>query len=247
MQNDFHFLHKYLTTQNTELFFTDKAIFVEGTTERILLPAMMKKITPSENNVPLYSQYISIIEMGGAHAHIFNQFLDFIGVKTLIITDIDSCKDNRGKCCVVEGTHSSNSGLNYFFKNQETPPSLSELISKTAEQKTFQFQGNTCQPKEEGTVRIAYQTEEGNYHARSFEDAFLHCNRDFITNNTELKNHFSQNNRENIAEENAYILAESLHSTKAEFATYILYFSSEDYSNWNIPQYIKEGLEWLQQ
>ncbi|MGL4676636.1 MAG: ATP-dependent nuclease [Brevinema sp.] len=246
MKNDFHFLHKYLTTQNTELFFTDKAIFVEGTTERILLPAMMKKITPLQNNAPLYSQYISIIEMGGAHAHIFNQFLDFIGVKTLIITDIDSCKDNK-KCCVAEGIRSSNSGLNYFFKNQETPSSLQELTSKTGEQKTFQFQNGIWQPNKDGNLRITYQIKENDYHARSFEDAFIHCNRDFITNNEDLKNHFSQNNRENITEENAYILAERLRSTKAEFAADILYCSLEDYSNWNIPQYIKEGLEWLQQ
>jgi len=40
----FKFLKQYLTLHRAELFFADKAIFIEGDTERILLPAMMKKI-----------------------------------------------------------------------------------------------------------------------------------------------------------------------------------------------------------
>ena len=40
----FAFLKQYLTLNRSDLFFADKAIFIEGDTERILLPAMMKKI-----------------------------------------------------------------------------------------------------------------------------------------------------------------------------------------------------------
>ena len=37
----FAFLKQYLTLNRSELFFADKAIFIEGDTERILLPAMV--------------------------------------------------------------------------------------------------------------------------------------------------------------------------------------------------------------
>lgn len=40
----YRFLKQYLTLMNSELFFADKAIFVEGDTERILLPLMMQKV-----------------------------------------------------------------------------------------------------------------------------------------------------------------------------------------------------------
>ena len=40
----YKFLKQYLTLHRSELFFADKAIFIEGDTERILLPAIMKKL-----------------------------------------------------------------------------------------------------------------------------------------------------------------------------------------------------------
>ena len=64
----FGFLCQYLTTQNSELFFADKAIFIEGTSERILLPAIIKKMH-RENENTLFTQYLSVIEMGGSHSH----------------------------------------------------------------------------------------------------------------------------------------------------------------------------------
>ena len=38
------FLKQYITINRSELFFADKAILIEGDTERILLPAIIKKL-----------------------------------------------------------------------------------------------------------------------------------------------------------------------------------------------------------
>ncbi len=65
--NHFKFLKQYLTLNCAEVFFADKAILFEGDTERILLPAMMKKIDQEEispDAIPLLSQNISLIEVG---------------------------------------------------------------------------------------------------------------------------------------------------------------------------------------
>ncbi len=120
------------------MFFADKAIFIEGETERILLPAMMRKIDQLEKGdvIPLLSQNISIVEVG-AYSHIFERFIEFIGVKSLIITDIDSVKlvesrDKEGnvkknkdgkvilvprKCRVNgdRGTLTTNASLKFFY------------------------------------------------------------------------------------------------------------------------------------
>jgi len=66
---NFKFLKQYLTLNRAELFFADKAIFIEGDTERILLPAMMQIIDQEDKleenkNIPLLSQNISIVEVG---------------------------------------------------------------------------------------------------------------------------------------------------------------------------------------
>lgn len=135
-RNHFKFLKQYLTLNYSEIFFADKAILFEGETEGILLPAMLKKVDeehPSENDLPLLSQNISLIA-SGAYSQIFDEFLSFIGIKTLIITDIDSgkesiSKDKNGRdtkkivaCSIEEATHTTNGALLHYF---ETPLSKS--------------------------------------------------------------------------------------------------------------------------
>jgi hypothetical protein len=53
---------------------------------------MMKKIdkdNPDKPDKPLLSQNISIVEVGN-YANIFEKFINFIGTKSLVITDLNS-------------------------------------------------------------------------------------------------------------------------------------------------------------
>lgn len=79
------FLQQYMKLTHCDLFFADAAILVEGNVERLLLPLMIQKSAPDLNTC-----YISVIEVGGAFAHIFKSLINFLGLTTLIITDIDS-------------------------------------------------------------------------------------------------------------------------------------------------------------
>ena len=93
-EKQYQFLKQYLTISRAEIFFADKAILIEGDTERILMPTFMKKVDIEDNStsvLPLLSQNISIIEVG-AYSQIFEKFISFLGIKALIITDIDSIK-----------------------------------------------------------------------------------------------------------------------------------------------------------
>lgn len=134
----FKFVKQYLTLNRSELFFADKAICIEGDTERILMPMMMKKIdleAQEEKETPLLSQNISIIEIGGAYSHIFMPLFKFLGIKLLIITDIDAVEekkilDKNGKekityssCHPSKATYTSNASIRDFFKDDITSES----------------------------------------------------------------------------------------------------------------------------
>jgi len=243
---NFKFLKQYLTIHRAELFFSDKIIFIEGDTERILLPAIMKKLdlqnVGTKNYIPLLSQKISIVEVG-AHSKIFDKFLEFLGIKTLIITDIDSVKENgarrKTRCKVSEGTDTSNVSIKHFLPGK----SFEELKNITEEARVI-----SCG---DAKIYISYQNKESDYHARSFEDAFISLNIDYIQSKKEDFN--SLKNKEKFDDPNPdfYKIANYDEGDfkciikKSDFATDILYLSDENFTNWETPDYIKKGLLWL--
>lgn len=248
---EYHFLTQYLTISRAEIFFAEKAILIEGDTERMLIPAMMKKIDIEEaetckNNaekdpyLPLLSQNISIIEVG-AYSQIFDKFIAFLGIKTLIITDIDTIDVKGKKCRVAEGVSYSNSAISHYFGNV----TLDNLKSYTLNDKIFDKINNAWVVQSNGKLCIAYQTKENEYNARSFEDAFIHINRNFV--NTNRNEFIGLKNRESfdIANTDAYDLADNCVKKKTYFAMDILFHTNDKYDNWQIPSYIREGLLWL--
>lgn len=82
---DREFLQRYLKLTHCDLFFADAAILVEGNVERLVLPMMI-----SQGAKPLGAAYLSILEVGGAFAFRFRKLIEFIGLPTLIVTDLDS-------------------------------------------------------------------------------------------------------------------------------------------------------------
>ena len=80
-----NFLERYLKLTHCDLFFADAAVLVEGNVERILLPQMIAKAAPR-----LQSTYLTLLEIGGAFGHKFKALIEFLGLTTLIVTDLDS-------------------------------------------------------------------------------------------------------------------------------------------------------------
>lgn len=251
-EKSYKFLKQYLTLNISEIFFADKIIFIEGDSERILLPAMMKKIdNDEETDEKLLSQNISIIEIG-RHSKLFEKFLDFLQIKTLIITDIDSTrknKNNRYESCPVDDVNAirtSNDSIKYFFdKYIKNDDCLDELKSITSNDRVIKKVENNWEKDKNGNVMVQYQLKEKivNYYPRSFEDAFICVNQDFMKQNEfeSLKNKdFIETNPNDF-----YEIAQKCIDSKPSFAIEILLNSDENYSNWNIPSYIKEGLKWL--
>lgn len=261
-KKNYKFLKQYLTLHRAELFFADKAIFIEGDTERILLPAMMKKIDQESTDNPLLSQNISIIEVGN-YSHIFEKFINFLGIKSLIVTDIDSGMsktklaelkktdpDIKQKVRVSDPNASvtTNSSLQFFYRNEE----LFYFMSKPIDQLKLSNEAATGLWKVDlgGPLLCVYQTSEINsngvtYHARSFEDSFFHLNRQFIIDNKETFNSLRNISSFENSGMDAYELSEICIDKKPPFAIEILLNSKKDISNWQTPDYIKQGLLWL--
>ncbi len=218
------FLHQYMTLTRCDLLFADGAVLVEGTTERLILPTAFRKFD-EQNGSNLGGKYLSIMEVGGAYSHLFYKLVDFIDLRTLIITDLDSvdANNNRKKCKVSQGTHSSNASVNSWFDpDGGNRPILQDLQAKTIAEKSI------------GCRRIAYQIPhiDGGACGRSFEDAFILANPD--------KFGLTGQNAQDL-ETQAWELAQDI--KKSEFA---LKFAINE-MDWAIPRYIDDGLRWLGQ
>jgi len=215
------FLHKYLTLTRCDLFFADKAVLIEGTTERLLLPRIVELLDEEGVEPTLGSQYLSVIEVGGAYAHIFFDLLDFLEVPALVITDIDTVRANgEGNFTsinVCSGERSSNACIKSWFESTVTP---AQLLSMDDRRKTVSKR------------RIAYQLPEvdGGPCGRSFEDAFMLANPTL---------HPLTRTETSGREEEAWELAKDL--KKSDFALKYALTSV----TWQIPRYIKEGMRWL--
>lgn len=237
--DDKEFLHQYMTLTKCDLYFADKAIMVEGATERILMPRLREIVDRGlDASNKLARQYVTTIEVGGAYAHLFYPLIDFLELKTLVITDLDAVKpveklDKNGKpitthekCLVAEGKRTTNTAIRHFFKTDETAklPDLdpSDLIKKSDTEKT------------RGVRRIAYQIPEqkdGKACARSFEDALI------------LANPVSFGLTLEADAEQAWASAEALAKSESK-ADIALRFAIKEKS-WTAPRYIREGLAWL--
>lgn len=79
------FLQQYIKLTHCDLFFADAAVLVEGNVERLLLPSIIDRFVPA-----LQARHLTILEVGGAFAHRFETLVAFLGLPTLVITDLDS-------------------------------------------------------------------------------------------------------------------------------------------------------------
>lgn len=226
------FIRKYLTLTKCDLFFADKAIFIEGASERLLLPDMIAKcVTAGEFGsckYPLSAQYYALIEIGGAYAHKFIPFIEFLGIPCLILTDLDPVADRKGrdgkivKKSVVtgEGETTSNETIKWWVrKNKGLPDNdtskieLSEIIAMTSDDKT------------RGKCHIEFQTAEKGLCGHSLEEAIRNVNRKY----------YNLSNR--IGEKKLEFTGKS----KTDFALDLV----SKCSDYSVPDYIKSGLKWL--
>ena len=217
------FLQKYMKLSYCDLYFCDKAILVEGASERLLIPDMIRKCEESGvfGDGSLQSQYYTIAEVGGAYAHLFYDFVDYLGIPTLIITDIDFVNDNGRACQKNEARRSSNAAINKWCHDAfQIAVTTSIHIDRVIE-----LAGDENK-RINGLRRIEFQKEEGSFHPRSLEEAIINVNRNLFGKRPDEIIDFTEEG-----------------DKKTDFAIRLLYAPA--FSDYNIPSYIKDGLSWL--
>ena len=243
------FVIRYLNTTHNDLFFADATILVEGPAERMLIPHFIKN-----HHEVLDSCYITILEIGGSHAHRLKPLIEKLGLATLILTDLDSQKKyiDTSKNPPKEKYEKSQPkiGVDQITNNdtiKKWNPNLTgidELIKLKFEDKLLK----------DYPIRVAYQTEIDlsgtNVYPYTFEDALVLENIEKFKTITAtsglLKKMVEAANEDdkNIAAQKAYKAINRFGVKKAEFALDVLFF--EDPKELKVPTYIKEGLDWLE-
>ncbi|MCT4348328.1 ATP-dependent endonuclease [Vibrio sp. NC2] len=236
--NDLRFLKTHIKFKVSELFFSDAVIFVEGATEEVVLNYYLS------NCDNMMNYHISIFSITGAHGLVYQPLLSLLKIPTLIITDLDIKKSSKEKSdyaqisSLIKRT-STNSTINYFFKNIDYLNFIDNYYSKY-------------------NIRCVYQSERINgYYATSFEEAFILSNSENEILNKALeytkpkiyKDIVGSNidKRKLISE--SYKFQAKLTDDKSDFANNLIYEIASDTENQtppSLPAYIDDGLFWLE-
>lgn len=226
------FIRKYLTITKCDLFFADKAIFVEGASERLLLPDMIDKCAKAGNfdsqEYKLPAQDYALVEIGGAYAYKFIPFAEFLGIPCLILTDLDSVSGQKGangriyysSVPVSRGETTSNETLKWWVRKKKEIPeddntqiALTDITSMSPADKT------RCR------CHIEFQTTENGLCGHSLEEAIRNVNRTYYgLGDTPTEDDLEFSGKK-----------------KTDFALNLI-CECEDYA---VPAYIKNGLVWL--
>lgn len=263
-KKEFSFLTQYLSVQSSELFFADKAIFIEGISEGILIDYFSNQYDTKRNleeekkkeedaeyksdYIPLSAQNITVIQVG-ANAKAFRHFIEFLQIPTLIITDIDTvyrkvggkritypaCSVSDAGCC-----NTSNATIKYYYAAPEF------VYGCSVHDEWLENIKNHSKKCISDFVNVSYQCEENGYYPRSFEDAFINVN--LTTLKEQQEQLLGLKNKDEIdANDDIYNLTQEIIDKKSHFASSLLYIAYTDKNvEWTTPKYIEEGLEWLQ-
>lgn len=235
------FVTRYIRTTHCDLFFADAVILIEGAAERILLPHFIRMKFPK-----LDHSYISLLEVGGAHAHRLKPLLETLGILTLVVTDIDSIpasSDGKKLPKRKKGYRTGNTTLKDWLPQKSD---LDELLDLEEELKVVE------------RIRVAYQCPiMVNYVEKedaseaipyTFEDSLALTNLSLFRNLDkpigllgQLKKSLEKDGLE--AAQDAMFKALG-NGKKAELALELLLLAEPDALL--APSYINDGLAWLE-
>lgn len=250
------FATRYLKTTHCDLFFADAAILIEGPAERMLVPHFISEHFPNLDRC-----YISLLEIGGSHAHRLKPLIETLGLLTLVITDLDSLwkrdvlDEEAGETKTKTSKILPEKGKGYITGNDTikswTPEKadLDEVLGASDEDKVKDGYVRAAYPSEL-KLQYAEDAEEVTVIPYTFEDALALGNLTFFRGKADTKGLMKKMgdavSKPTVSEACADMFeALSKNSKKAEMALELLYTS--DPKELRPPQYIAEGLKWLEE
>lgn len=237
------FATRYIKTTHCDLFFADAAILLEGPAERMLVPHFIRCKYPD-----LDKSYISLLEIGGSHAHRLKPLLESLGMLVLVITDLDSIGENtQGKERPEHGKRyrTANDTLKTWVPGKNI---LDEVLSVNPEGKvTADGKVRVAYPCQ---ISVAYRDEnEEQAIPYTFEDALVLGNlslfRGMSGQTGLIKKMVDAVDKPALVEACQAMFDALDNGKKAEMALELLYTTEP--SKLQPPHYIAEGLEWLKE
>jgi predicted ATP-dependent endonuclease of OLD family len=237
------FATRYLRTTHCDLFFADAAILVEGSAERMLVPHFIQTKFSK-----LDQSYISLLEIGGAHAHRLRPLLETLGLQSLIITDLDSIEGSGTSKALPErgkGYRTGNTTLKDWVPKQESLDDLLDLPDGAKE-----TADHLARVAYQCPITVNYKEDEGEREAipYTFEDSLALTNLELFRGYDDpigllkkLKTALGKDTLEGASKEMFTRLEKG---SKAEMALELLYLTEPD--KVEPPAYITDGLKWLE-
>jgi predicted ATP-dependent endonuclease of OLD family len=239
VDNTKKFVSRYLKTTHCDLFFANGIILVEGAAERILVPHFISHKYPESLN----QSYISILEVGGAHAQKLRPLIESLGLPTLVITDTDATHNgNKIRPQRDKGySFGSDTLKDWFDLNGKT---LDEVLDLPDDKK---IKGNVRATYQCG-IQVQYNNDGDPTEAipYTFEDAIALTNLNVfkkLTSSTGMIKKMHEATLEASLDECSEKLYKALDGEKAKMALDLLY--DVDPKDLDIPEYVKQGLDWL--
>ncbi|TCI00715.1 ATP-dependent endonuclease [Roseococcus sp. SYP-B2431] len=227
------FLKRYLRLTHCDLFFADAAILVEGAVEKLLMPAMIESAAKR-----LRTTYLTILEVGGAYAHRFEGLLSFLHIPYLVITDLDSvAPTGYPSACRADiaGARTSNASL----KKLCGKTTVADLIALTSDDKKHSAKDRCIAFQTD--ILVTDGTAQQALRPRTLEEAIVYENFSLLRSGT-LSIGVAVRTPLDEAYQDVYDRIRSDSFKKTDFAMDILACTEP----WIVPDYIAEGLRWLE-
>ncbi len=242
------FATRYIKSTHCDLFFADAAILVEGSAERMLVPHFIRHKFPE-----LAQSYISLLEIGGSHAHRLRPLLETLGLLSLIITDLDSIGESGTAKVFPERNKNYRTGNTTLrewipgVKEASKPRSLDELLDCPDDDK--QSDNKKIRVAYPCPIKLKYKecsTEEEAI-LYTFEDSLALANLQLFQGYEDpkglLKKLKEALGKDTLSETSNEMFKSLETGSKAEMALELLYLTEP--SKLEPPAYISDGLRWL--
>ena len=220
-----------------DIIFADKVILYEGDTERMLI----KNVLLSDRFETLRNQYISFVQVGGAYAIKYKPILEYLNVKSLIITDLDYKTEAKTEADVRQSS-STNATINTFAAEalSDAAPTVETLYSWKDSSGCI-VSNNIC---------LEFQGQTDGY-ARTLEEAMLAKRYNVSVLDTKTKEEWTslrENDKLRFVipqKADSYSIRTIVQHTSKNKTDFMYSVILNKLADTMLPNYIEEGLMWL--
>ena len=258
IENEYNILYQI---NFADIIFADKVIMFEGDTERMYL----KRLLQRPEYRALEQQYIAFVQVGGAYTHWYRELIEFLKIKTLILTDIDYEK-NEKTINKIKGSYTTNGGLKDYYVHQKMKmKDMSKFKLKIKDLYEWQNNGKnkigdyimvSFQGEKDGCTRTLEEAMLAKFYDLNIEDTLLRGEWEKKKKKSKLEFKIPKKNGKNAElemgktecvedTEEKLGLREIVNATsnyKTDFMYSVLLNEKEKDV---LPSYIEEGLKWL--